>query len=146
MQTDVQPTGDSLLANTTSSDESISVASTAPGQLRVIKRNGAFSLLTREGLRSIRFSQRGNPPKAVTFSETNFIGFHSKLPSNVKAIHYILCFCGWTLIVFLGLAGIPLNNYGNNLKIVTSIKCFSYYYLFVNRNNPHNCALYLVIS
>ena len=41
MQTDVQPTGDSLLANTTSSGESISVASTAPGQLRVIKRNGA---------------------------------------------------------------------------------------------------------
>jgi len=41
MQTDVQPAGDSLLANTPSSDESISVASTAPGQLRVIKRNGA---------------------------------------------------------------------------------------------------------
>ncbi|MFL2851094.1 MAG: ribonucleoside-diphosphate reductase subunit alpha [Pseudohongiellaceae bacterium] len=41
MQTDVQPTGESLLTNTTSSGESISVASTAPGQLRVIKRNGA---------------------------------------------------------------------------------------------------------
>ena len=41
MQTEVQPTGDSPLANTPSNDASISVASTAPGQLRVIKRNGA---------------------------------------------------------------------------------------------------------
>jgi ribonucleoside-diphosphate reductase alpha chain len=41
MQADVQPTGDSPLANTPNNDESISVASTAPGQLRVIKRNGA---------------------------------------------------------------------------------------------------------
>ena len=41
MQTEVQPAGDSPLTNTPSNDESISVASTAPGQLRVIKRNGA---------------------------------------------------------------------------------------------------------
>ena len=34
----------------------------------------------------------------------------------------------------------------NDLKIVTSTKCFSYYYLFVNRNSPRNYALYLVIS
>ena len=92
------------------------------------------------------FSQTGDPRKVVTFRETNFIGFHSKLPSNVKAIHYILCFCGWTLIVFLGLDGISLNNYENDLKIATSTKCFSYYYLIVNRNRPHNYALYLVIS
>ena len=92
------------------------------------------------------FSQTGDPRKVVIFRETNFIGFHNKLPSNMKAIHYILCFCGWTLIVFLGLAGIPLNNYENDLKIATSTKCFSYYYLIVNCNRPHNYALYLVIS
>ena len=92
------------------------------------------------------FSQTGDPRKVVTFRETNFIGFHNKSPSNMKAIHYILCFCGWTLIVFLGLAEIPLKNYENDLKIATSTKCFSYYYLIVNRNRPHNYALYLVIS
>jgi hypothetical protein len=89
--------------------------------------------------------QIGNPRKVVTFCETNVIGFHNKLPSNMKAVHYILCFCGWTLIVFLGLAGIPLNNYENDLKIATSTKCFSYYYLIVNRNSPRNYAFYLVI-
>lgn len=52
----------------------------------------------------IGFSQIGNPRKAVTFCETIFTRFHNKLPSNMKAIHYILCFSGWTLIVFLGLA------------------------------------------
>lgn len=41
MQTEVQSPGSSALANTASSNESVSVASTAPGQLRVIKRNGA---------------------------------------------------------------------------------------------------------
>ncbi len=41
MQTEVQPTDNSPLANTSNNDESISVTSTAPGQLRVIKRNGA---------------------------------------------------------------------------------------------------------
>ncbi|NKB31514.1 MAG: ribonucleoside-diphosphate reductase subunit alpha [Pseudomonadales bacterium] len=41
MQTEVQPAGDSPLANKPSNDKSVSVASTAPGQLRVIKRNGA---------------------------------------------------------------------------------------------------------
>ncbi len=40
MQTDVQPTGDSHRTATSSNDESPSVNSTAPGQLRVIKRNG----------------------------------------------------------------------------------------------------------
>ena len=89
--------------------------------------------------------QIGNPRKVVTFCETNVIGFHNKLPSNMKAVHYILCFCGWTLIVFLDLAGIPLNNYENDLKIATSTKCFSYYYLIVNRNSPRNYAFYLVI-
>jgi len=89
--------------------------------------------------------QIGNPRKVVTFCETNVIGFHNKLPSNMKAVHYILCFCGWTLIVFLGLAGIPLNNYENDLKIATSTKCFSYYCLIVNRNSPRNYAFYLII-
>ena len=41
MQTDVQSTGDSTPATKPSSDQSATVASTAPGQLRVIKRNGA---------------------------------------------------------------------------------------------------------
>lgn len=41
MQTDVRPTSGSSQAATPSNDESLSVASTAPGQLRVIKRNGA---------------------------------------------------------------------------------------------------------
>jgi ribonucleoside-diphosphate reductase alpha chain len=40
MQTDVQSTGDSHRTATSSNDESPSVSSTAPGQLRVIKRNG----------------------------------------------------------------------------------------------------------
>ena len=41
MQTDVRPTSGSSQAATHNNDESLSVASTAPGQLRVIKRNGA---------------------------------------------------------------------------------------------------------
>jgi len=41
MQTDVRPTSGSSQAATPKNDESLSVASTAPGQLRVIKRNGA---------------------------------------------------------------------------------------------------------
>ncbi len=41
MQTDVRPTSGSSQAANPSNDESLSVASTAPGQLRVIKRNGA---------------------------------------------------------------------------------------------------------
>jgi ribonucleoside-diphosphate reductase alpha chain len=41
MQTDVRPTSGSSQAATPNNDESLSVASTAPGQLRVIKRNGA---------------------------------------------------------------------------------------------------------
>ena len=41
MQTDVRPTSGSSQAATPNKDESLSVASTAPGQLRVIKRNGA---------------------------------------------------------------------------------------------------------
>jgi len=41
MQTDVQPRGESPRAATSSNDESPTVSSTAPGQLRVIKRNGA---------------------------------------------------------------------------------------------------------
>ena len=41
MQTEVQPAGDSPLANTPNNEDTVSVASTAPGQLRVIKRNGA---------------------------------------------------------------------------------------------------------
>ena len=41
MQTDVQTTDDSPLASAPGNDDGISVTSTAPGQLRVIKRNGA---------------------------------------------------------------------------------------------------------
>lgn len=41
MQTEVQPAGDSPLANTPNNEDTVSVESTAPGQLRVIKRNGA---------------------------------------------------------------------------------------------------------
>lgn len=41
MQTDVQPTDGSPRTTGSSNDESPSVVSTAPGQLRVIKRNGA---------------------------------------------------------------------------------------------------------
>ncbi len=42
MQTDLQPTSDSLRSDAAKGDDSLpSVASTAPGQLRVIKRNGA---------------------------------------------------------------------------------------------------------
>ena len=41
MQTELQPTDNSSFANTPNNDESISITSTAPGQLRVIKRNGA---------------------------------------------------------------------------------------------------------
>ncbi|MDD9891232.1 MAG: ribonucleoside-diphosphate reductase subunit alpha [Gammaproteobacteria bacterium] len=41
MQTEVQPAGDSPLANTPNNEDTLSVVSTAPGQLRVIKRNGA---------------------------------------------------------------------------------------------------------
>jgi len=41
MQTDVQTTEDSLMAVKTGNDNDVSVVSTAPGQLRVIKRNGA---------------------------------------------------------------------------------------------------------
>jgi ribonucleoside-diphosphate reductase alpha chain len=41
MQTDVRPTSGSSQAANPNNDESLSVASTAPGQLRVIKRNGA---------------------------------------------------------------------------------------------------------
>ena len=41
MQTDVQTTGDSPQTATPKDDDAITVVSTAPGQLRVIKRNGA---------------------------------------------------------------------------------------------------------
>jgi hypothetical protein len=41
MQTDAQTTDDSLLTSAPRNDDGISVTSTAPGQLRVIKRNGA---------------------------------------------------------------------------------------------------------
>ena len=41
MQTDVQITGDSSRTATPKNDDAVSVVSTAPGQLRVIKRNGA---------------------------------------------------------------------------------------------------------
>ena len=41
MQTDVQTTGDSPRTATPKNDDAVSVVSTAPGQLRVIKRNGA---------------------------------------------------------------------------------------------------------
>lgn len=41
MQIDVQPIGDSRLTPASRRDESIPVTATAPGQLRVIKRNGA---------------------------------------------------------------------------------------------------------
>jgi len=41
MQTDVQTTGDSSSPTTLASNESTTLNSTAPGQLRVIKRNGA---------------------------------------------------------------------------------------------------------
>ncbi len=41
MQTDVQATVDSPVGTPTNTEESVSVAATAPGQLRVIKRNGA---------------------------------------------------------------------------------------------------------
>ncbi|MDA1371150.1 MAG: ribonucleoside-diphosphate reductase subunit alpha [Proteobacteria bacterium] len=41
MQTDVQTTGDSPRTTTPENDDAVSVVSTAPGQLRVIKRNGA---------------------------------------------------------------------------------------------------------
>ena len=41
MQTDVQTTGDSPVATGSSNADGVSVANTAPGQLRVIKRNGA---------------------------------------------------------------------------------------------------------
>ena len=41
MQTDVRTKEDSVRSNKPSNDESISMTSTAPGQLRVIKRNGA---------------------------------------------------------------------------------------------------------
>ena len=41
MQTDVQPTGVTPRTNNTRSEDNSSVAATAPGQLRVIKRNGA---------------------------------------------------------------------------------------------------------
>ncbi len=41
MQTDVRTTGDSPQTATPKDDDAITVVSTAPGQLRVIKRNGA---------------------------------------------------------------------------------------------------------
>ena len=41
MQTDVQPRDGSPRTTSSSNDESPTVVSTAPGQLRVIKRNGA---------------------------------------------------------------------------------------------------------
>jgi ribonucleoside-diphosphate reductase alpha chain len=41
MQTDVQPAGSAPVAATPSSDRNASIAQTAPGQLRVIKRNGS---------------------------------------------------------------------------------------------------------
>ena len=41
MQIEVQPADDSPVTSTPSNDGSAAVASTAPGQLRVIKRNGA---------------------------------------------------------------------------------------------------------
>lgn len=41
MQTDVQTTGDSPLSTTANTNEGATVAATAPGQLRVIKRNGS---------------------------------------------------------------------------------------------------------
>lgn len=41
MQTDVQPTGNSPVAATSNKDSNVSVSQTAPGHLRVIKRNGA---------------------------------------------------------------------------------------------------------
>lgn len=41
MQTDAQTTDDSLLTSAPRNNDGISVTSTAPGQLRVIKRNGA---------------------------------------------------------------------------------------------------------
>ena len=75
----------------------------------------AKSILRPPRVIQMGFSQTGDPRKVVIFRETNFIGFHNKSPSNMKAIHYILCFCGWTLIVFLGLDGISLNNYENDL-------------------------------
>ncbi|MEX2469030.1 MAG: ribonucleoside-diphosphate reductase subunit alpha [Pseudohongiellaceae bacterium] len=42
MQTEVQISGDQPRSSTTSNEDSASVAATAPGQLRVIKRNGAI--------------------------------------------------------------------------------------------------------
>ena len=41
MQTEIQSTGDSGRTAATDNEETMSVVSTAPGQLRVIKRNGA---------------------------------------------------------------------------------------------------------
>ena len=41
MQIDVHPSGEPGADPSLSNDEQVSVASTAPGQLRVIKRNGA---------------------------------------------------------------------------------------------------------
>ena len=41
MQTEVQTPGDSPRSSTASTEDNVSVAATAPGQLRVIKRNGA---------------------------------------------------------------------------------------------------------
>ena len=41
MQTDVQPTGDSPRTSSARGEDSSSVSATAPGQIRVIKRNGA---------------------------------------------------------------------------------------------------------
>ena len=41
MQTDLQPAGSAPVAATPSSDRNASIAQTAPGQLRVIKRNGS---------------------------------------------------------------------------------------------------------
>lgn len=41
MQTDLQPTGEPPVSTTTASENGQSVAATAPGQIRVIKRNGS---------------------------------------------------------------------------------------------------------
>ena len=87
----------------------------------------------------IVFFQWDNTPLANTFSEIDSFGFHIRLPGSVKAIYYILCFRGWTLIIFWTgpwTSGISQNNPKTGLKTVISIEHFSFYYRCL-KTRPH---------
>ena len=95
------------------------------------------------------FFQWDNPPLANAFSEIDSFGFHIRLPGSVKAIYYILCFRGWTLIIFWTgpwTSGISQNNPKNGLKIVFFTKRYLLFIVIWKRGCAHEHAIYLVIS